>query len=153
MRYYGWYSNKARGQRLKQKQASAVPVDAGEGAADTAEVIDVSDYKAKRRPSKKWRELIKKVWEVDPMICPKCGKPMKVIALIDEPGAIFDILSYLGLWEPVNEQTRPRAPPRQDSVAYSSPGEPDQYAILYEDASFDGIDELPQDEVPTILYD
>ena len=63
-------------------------------------VIDVSDYKAKRRPSKKWRELIKKVWEVDPMICPKCGKPMRVIALIDQPGVIFDILSYLGLWDP-----------------------------------------------------
>ena len=87
------------------------------------------------------------------MICPKCGKEMKVIALIDELGAIFDILSYLGLWEAVNEQTRPRAPPRQDSVAYPSPGEPDQYAIIYEDASFDGIDELPQDEVHTIIND
>ena len=127
-----------------QKQASAVPVDVEKGAADNAEVIDVSDYNGKRRPSKKWRELIKKVWEVDPMICPRCGKPMKVIALIDEPGAIYDILSYLGLWDPVNEQTRPRAPPRQDSVAYSSPGEPHQCAIVYENASFDGIDELSQ---------
>ena len=39
------------------------------------------------------------------MICSKFGKRMKVIALIDEPGVIFDILSYLGLWDPVNEQT------------------------------------------------
>jgi hypothetical protein len=154
VRYYGWYSNKARGQRLKQKQASAVPVDTGEGEADTAEVIDVSGYQTKKHASKKWRELIKKVWEVDPMVCPRCGKPMKVIALIDEPQAIFDILSYLGLWESVNEQARPRAPPpQQDRVASSSPGEPDPCAVVYEDASLDGIDELPQDEVPTILYD
>jgi hypothetical protein len=155
VRYYGWYSNKARGQRLKQKKASAVPVDTGEGEADTAEVIDVSGYQPKKHASKKWRELIKKVWEVDPMVCPRCGKPMKVIALIDEPQAIFDILSYLGLWESVNEQARPRAPPpQQDRVASSSPGEPeDPCAVLYEDASLDGIDELPQDEVPTILYD
>ena len=149
VRYYGWYSNKTRGQRRKQKLAAATqdPSNAG------AEVIDVREYQPKKHASKKWRELIKKVWEVDPMICPKCGKPMKVIALIDEPGAIYDILSYLGLWDPVNEQTRPRAPPRQDSVAYSSPGEPHQYAIVYENISFDGIDELPKDEVPTILYD
>ena len=37
VRYYGWYSNKARGQRLKQRQDSAVQVDAGKDAADTAE--------------------------------------------------------------------------------------------------------------------
>jgi hypothetical protein len=43
--------------------------------------------------------------------------------------------------------------PGKIAVAYSSPGEPDQYAIIYEDASFKGIDELPQDEVPIILYD
>ena len=149
VRYYGWYSNKARGQRGKQRCV----VEARDQNADAAELIDVSAYQPKKHASKKWRELIKKVWEVDPMICPKCGKEMKVIALIDELGAIFDILSYLGLWEAVNEQTRPRAPPRQDSVAYPSPGEPDQYAIIYEDASFDGIDELPQDEVHTIIND
>jgi len=149
VRYYGWYSNKTRGQRRKQK----LVFEAQDQNIASAEVIDVSDYQPKKHASKKWRELIKKVWEVDPMMCPKCGKPMKVIALIDEPGAIFEILSYLGLWDPVNEQVRPRAPPRQESVAYSSPEEPDQYALVYEDASFDGIDELPQDEVPTIIYD
>jgi len=37
------------------------------------EVIDVSDYHPPRIPSKKWCELIKKVWEVDPLICPTAG--------------------------------------------------------------------------------
>jgi len=149
VRYYGWYSNKTRGQRRKQMLAAATedPPNAG------ADVIDVSDYQPKKHASKKWRELIKKVWEVEPLICPKCGKPMRVIALIDDPGVIFEILSHLGLWEAVNEQTRSRAPPRQDSAAYSSPEEPRQYAILYEDAFFDGIDQLPEDEFPTILID
>ena len=116
-------------------------------------MIDVSDYPPKKHASKKWRELIKKVWEVEPPISQKCGNPMRVIALIDDPGVIFEILSHLGLWDSVNAQPRSRAPPRQDSAAYSSPGEPRQYAILYEDASFDGIDQLPEDEFPTILID
>jgi hypothetical protein len=28
--------------------------------------------------------VIKKVWEVDPLECPKCGAEMKVISFIDE---------------------------------------------------------------------
>ena len=44
VRYYGWYSNKMRGQRLKQ--ADAEPVDVPEG-----DVIDVSAFKPRRIPS------------------------------------------------------------------------------------------------------
>jgi len=77
VRYYGWYSNKMRGQRLKR--ADAEPVDVPEG-----EVIDVSAFKPRRIPSKKWRELIKKVWEADPLLCPRCQHEMRIVALIDE---------------------------------------------------------------------
>ena len=61
VRHYGWYSNRARGERAKR--------EAKTGAPDTAEVdvIDVSEYQPPRIPSKSWRELIKKVWEVDPV--------------------------------------------------------------------------------------
>lgn len=48
-----------RGQRLKQTDAEVV-------AAPEGEVIDVSAFKPRRIPSKKWRELIKKVWKADP---------------------------------------------------------------------------------------
>jgi len=47
------YSNKMRGQRDKQAAAAAVQPD-GKAAA----VIDVSEHKPRRIPSKKWRELI-----------------------------------------------------------------------------------------------
>ncbi|MCK5242146.1 hypothetical protein KAR34_06830 [bacterium] len=46
-------------------------------------LIDISTYQAPEVPSKKWRELIKKIWEVDPLICPSCGEEMKIIALLD----------------------------------------------------------------------
>ena len=55
VRYYGWYSNRARGERAKRDLAQEP------GAGTGVEVIDVSDYQPRRLPSAKWRELIKKV--------------------------------------------------------------------------------------------
>ena len=50
MPYYRWYSNKMRGRRAKQTH-------------EEVKTIDVSAHEPRRIPSKKWRELIKKVWE------------------------------------------------------------------------------------------
>jgi hypothetical protein len=107
VRYYGWYSNKMRGQRLKR--ADAEPVDVPEG-----EVIDVSAFKPRRIPSKKWRELIKKVWEADPLLCPCCQHEMRVVALIDEAAVIESILRHLGLWEAGERVESIRDPPEPD---------------------------------------
>jgi hypothetical protein len=68
--YYGWYSNKMRGRRAKQADEEA------QAEGDAVEVIDVSAHDPRRMPSKKWRELIKKVWEADPMQCSKCSREM-----------------------------------------------------------------------------
>ena len=92
VRYYGWYSNKMRGQRSKQA------VEAAQAAGTAAAVIDVSEHKPRRIPSPKWRELIKKVWEADPLLCPRCQKEMRIVALIDEQAVIERILRHLGLW-------------------------------------------------------
>ena len=45
--------------------------------------------------SSTWARLIKRVYEVDPLICPKCGSEMKVIALILDPSEIQSILRHL----------------------------------------------------------
>jgi len=66
IRYYGWYSNKSRGQRKREE----AEVEAETKPSPT--VINVSAHQPRRIPSKHWRELIKKVWEVDPLCCPKC---------------------------------------------------------------------------------
>ena len=90
VRYYGWYSNRARGERAKKQSESSEP----ENPAGI-HVIDVSDYQPRRCPSKKWRELIKQVWEVDPFDCPRCGAEMKMIALIDDNVVIEKIVTPL----------------------------------------------------------
>lgn len=48
-----------------------------------------------------WAKLIRKVCEVDPLVCPKCGAQMRVIAPIEDPAVIERILSWLGLWDPL----------------------------------------------------
>ena len=93
VRYYGWYSNKVRGQRNKRVKEGAEEL--GEGVV----VIDVSEHKPGRMPSKKWRDLIKKVWEADPLICPTCQREMRIVSLINERDVIEKILKCLGLWE------------------------------------------------------
>ena len=77
VRYYGWYSNKMRGQRRKHAEEkianeSAVTAEQKCGALASAaiEIIEHLALKPRRIPSRSWRELIKKVWEVDPLLCP-----------------------------------------------------------------------------------
>ncbi len=97
VRYYGWYSNKSWGMRLNQGMVR--PGDEPLEHDAEVEIIDVSEYEPKRIPSKRWRECIKKIWEVDPLKCPNCGGEMKIINFITEPSVIRKILEHLNLWE------------------------------------------------------
>ena len=63
------------------------------------EVIDFSAHEPRRIPSKKWRELIKKVWEVDPLRCSKCSAEIRIVSLFDQEDVIERILRHLGLWQ------------------------------------------------------
>jgi len=51
--------------------------------------------------------LIQKIYEIDPLTCPKSHGPMAVIAFIEAEDVIEKILKHLGLWE-----LTPRPPPR-----------------------------------------
>jgi hypothetical protein len=94
VRYYGYYSNVSRG---KRKEA---------GTDDTVPCILESqgNEKAFRR---NWARLIQKIYEVDPLICPKCQGAMRVISSIEDPSVIRAILEHLGLWP-----ARSRPPPK-----------------------------------------
>lgn len=51
---------------------------------------------------KNWARLIQEIYEVDPLLCPKCNGAMRIIAFIEEQPVIKKILSHLGLWETRN---------------------------------------------------
>ena len=114
VRYYGWYSNKMRGQRDKR---AAEEIQA---TGNAVAVIDVSEHEPRRIPSAKWRELIKKIWEADPLLCPKCSREMRIVALIDDREVIERILCHLGLWEQGVRVFPARAPPEPDEWVIES---------------------------------
>jgi hypothetical protein len=58
---------------------------------------DRSPYSRRRR--QQWAVLLKKVWDIDALKCPKCGGHMKVISFIEQPSVIRRILEHLDLWE------------------------------------------------------
>jgi hypothetical protein len=91
IRYYGWYSNKKRGMQEKRVAAPGQP------EPDTA-------FHRKCRLT--WAALIKCVYEVDPLKCPKCGGEMRIVSFIEEASIIRKILKHCGLWK----EQAPRPP-------------------------------------------
>jgi hypothetical protein len=47
------------------------------------------------------------IWEVDPLACPKCGKAMKIVAIVQDKGLVETALKSIGLWQ----ELEPRGPP------------------------------------------
>ena len=94
VRYYGAYSNVSRGKRRRQAEATigVAPRD-GEHAPLARVARDHSpDARALRRS---WAQLIKRIYEVDPLVCSSCGGEMKVIAFIVDHDVVDAILRHL----------------------------------------------------------
>ena len=83
VRYYGLYANAHRG---KVRKAGLSPMALG-----------MSEEELKPIPSKGWAAMIRKVYEVDPVVCPKCGGQMKVVAFITDYAAVDRIIDHLKL--------------------------------------------------------
>ncbi|NBD37212.1 MAG: IS91 family transposase [Verrucomicrobia bacterium] len=62
----------AQGLPLDPHPDACLPAGPSE-TTDCTEVIELPPHAFPRIPRKKWRELIRKVWEVDPLICPRCA--------------------------------------------------------------------------------
>jgi hypothetical protein len=71
LQHFGFYSNKSRGMRAKAN---------GDAAHDdqTPAARTPSAGAARRR----WAALIKRVWQVDPLQCPRRGCSMKIVSFI-----------------------------------------------------------------------
>ncbi len=60
-------------------------------------------------PARGWAELIRKVYEVDPLLCPKCGGKMCIISFIEDYKVIDKIINHLNL---IFKAERPPPPQR-----------------------------------------
>jgi len=83
VRYYGLYANAHRG---KVKKANRPPFP-----------LRLVDAELRPLCSKGWAEMIRKVYEVDPMVCPQCGGKMRVIAFLTDYAVVDRIINHLKL--------------------------------------------------------
>jgi hypothetical protein len=102
LRYCGFYSNRSRGAARRTAPA-----------ADTARAAERPEDSPPDRPSRaQWAALLKKIYECQAMICPKCRQKMKVIAVIEKPSIIDRILRHIGYrFEVLSLPPPGRAPP------------------------------------------
>jgi hypothetical protein len=126
VRYYGYYSNVSRGKRKIQEKDEIIP-----------SILEPDGSSKESR--KNWARLIQKIYEVDPLTCPKCSGAMKVISVIEDEEVIKKILKHLGLWG-----VEPRPPPKptrptkiaEYSIDYSTSQLPASDKWLYVDSEY-----------------
>lgn len=97
VRYYGWYSNKARGQRAKSRAAAAPGL--------------IAAHPPPRRRRARWRALIREVWGADPLRSPLCPGYLRPVEWLEAPDAIRAFLEPLGLYAATTGPPA-HAPPR-----------------------------------------
>ena len=99
--YYGAYSNVARGKAKASGQAAnAQPLVPGPGGEPSPPSPALA---ALRR---RWAQLIRRLYQVDPLLCPRCRGVMRVVSFITQPRLIRRILDHLA-----GRATQERAPP------------------------------------------
>jgi hypothetical protein len=92
--YYGIYSN--RSQHKLRKDSTSAELTQNEDPPC------VSNSKLRRR----WANLIRRVYQSDPLLCPKCGSKMRILSFITQPRVISKILEHLK-----NRAAHTRGPP------------------------------------------
>jgi hypothetical protein len=97
VKYYGFYSNRSRGDRKKEASADVIP-----------HIIEGSNISPAQR--KAWARLIQKIYEVNPLECPECHCSMRIIAIIEQEQIVKKILKHVGLWD-----VQKRPPSRSNS--------------------------------------
>ena len=107
VRYCGAFSNVRRARARAVASAAVQPTDAL--PPKNQDPSCAAEFARGLRSS--WARLIKKVCEADPLLCPRCSGPLKIISLIDKAAVIEKILRHLKLWDRP-ERPPPRAPDR-----------------------------------------
>ncbi len=91
------------------------PPPALEGAARPAHEDGPQPHGGKRSRYWRWAELLRRTLGLDPEICDRCGRPMKLVSLVTDPDSIDRYLRHIG--EPTEP---PRLSPARGPPYYQS---------------------------------
>ena len=83
--------------------------DQGKATTDAGSLRDEPSRAERRRLRRQWAQLIRRIYEADPLLC-TCGAPMRVLSFLTEPPVIRKILDHLQS----SGTEAARAPPRVD---------------------------------------
>jgi hypothetical protein len=91
VRYYGLYANRSRSLWRRRTRFPGWSV----GAAESAVRPSVQPEMAAPARRATWARLLRKIFEVDPLLCPTCQVEMCVVSVITEPAVVDQILRHL----------------------------------------------------------
>jgi hypothetical protein len=83
VRYFGLYANAHRGKVRRSGEAAGKLI--------------IIEEESRKIPRRGWAEMIRKVYEVDPLVCPKCGGQMRIIAFLTDFSVVDRIINHLKL--------------------------------------------------------
>ena len=107
VRDYGAYSNRARAGAERQRLSSRDTAH-----ASLRKPVPLPPERAALRRCR--ANLIRRVYEVDPLVCPRCGAEMRIIGFTTEPRVITRILDHIR-----KRDRAPQSPPHpQPAVAH-----------------------------------
>jgi Putative transposase len=108
IRYYGLYASRTKGKSRQDGRYEKFGIKKGTSPGQNEQ--DNTDYEEPTNKAGKqaWARLIKKVYEVDPFICPKCSSEMRIVAVIMDKNEIQKIIKHLD---------KKRAPPEEKKVS------------------------------------
>jgi len=96
IRYYGIYSSRSKGKA--RADGSLVKFGFGMGKKDKpapGSPGNPAETITRQQAKSAWARMIRKVYEVDPLVCPKCGERMRILAVITNQQEIRRIMEYL----------------------------------------------------------
>jgi hypothetical protein len=120
--YYGVYSNVVRGNqkaRVQAQQAEPLAPGPGEDAPPPPSPQPACASPSLAALRRGWARLLRRVYETDPLVCPRCQGVMRVVAFITEGRVISRILDHLGA--SAFRAPRDRAPPPAPAAVPVSP--------------------------------
>jgi hypothetical protein len=72
----------------------------------------------------RWAELLRRLYEVDPLACPRSAAPMRIVAVITDPAVITRILVHRARSAERAQRSRSPPPGRRRSSALATGGPP-----------------------------